>query len=591
MQSKKEPRPQENNSVNKVTSCDKNNVKVESKSNQHSSQPQTTPALKTTTTNDNNGNDIEKINIQPSTTEKSDSQQEITGGNCHNIECADEKINTTPKKRFFDLKRTAESATNKISSISPSRFSLNSLTPRLRRKSATNHKLSQLERQSNLFIRDGSENKINNPESLMSVAIENGAIDDNTKHQQTLVEGKVDGGGRGSKKVSLIPSFNFKIPSGSSRNLCKNLPELPNYEEIDVTDFQGNEETTVVDMDDESLPSVENVQEMLKKIPIRPRKGNIPHMENYCLFDPAVDFYDDKQIRRNNFAITDFTFPIRPLNAQPDKTVYDKTEHDERTSYHNYYEIDPDLLEQDEACGINPNTTKAELTSSSSSSSCDYPSIFTSVVETTPTSTIESTDENETIHFESPQNVINLSGTKKKSQPQLERIVHNKQVVKHNQCQTMNGKSMRINLQLFRNKADLLKSSHSLPQLENIGNGTTQQITANGCDYNVEINRRTATIQMRRATRKARPLSSDSGFTTPSPPNETSSSNQSQCTTTSSGSGNNAGNGQKVDASKGGRNESTVLNCVDNIQQLIEVSVIAENGKQFFGNWLDMSVV
>lgn len=145
----------------------------------------------------------------------------------------------------------------------------------------------------------------------------------------------------------------------------------------------------------------------------------------------------------------------------------------------------------------------------------------------------------------------------------------------------MNGKSTRINLQLFYNKVDPLKSSHSLPQLENIGSVLgVQQISNDGCDYNVEINKRTAVVQMRKSIRKARPLSSDSGFTTPSPPNEISSSNQSQCTSSKSSNGNgNVGNGQvdnykalDISNNNNGRNESTVLNHCDNIQQLIEVS-------------------
>lgn len=675
MLSKKENRSCEN----KVTSCNKNIVKVESQSSQQSSIP-LNPF-----NNENVINKQEKSSSS-STTEKHDTQQEITGGNCPIVdkgECADEKINTTPKKRFFDLKRTAESATSKISSISPSRFSLNNLTPKLRRKSATNHKLSQLERQSNLFIRDGSENKTNNPENLMSVAIENGTIDDNAKHQQTMAEGKIENCNNiKSKKTSLIPSFNFKIPStsnsnakqGNLKNLCKNFsrnqPEFPNYEEIDISYFNEEENNVNVEVLPQEMqnqqnlrkfsPSrqreildtaetdliealiadseqhdtnmsktelIPNVQEMLKNIPVRQRKGNISHMENYCLFDPAVDFYDDKELRRNNFAtqsIADFHFPIETFQNIPQQqkvqklatqikeeysTVYDTTEHDESLLYHNYYEIDPDLLEQDEVAmptnAIEPNRIdenpksvfigkQASRQSSSSSSSCDYPSIFNSVIETTPSSTIESTDENETINYDILQSGINQTnenvitcnsgtGTKKKSQPQLERIVQ-QQVAKRNtnQWQTMatrmNGKSTKINLQLFYNKADPLKSSHSLPQLQNIGNtSTVQQIADDGCDYKVEINKRTAAIPMRKAIRKARPLSSDSGFTTPSPPNEISSSNQSQCVSSNSSNSAN-GNGQ-VDnykpteaSNNNGKNESTVLNHCDNIQQLIEVS-------------------
>ncbi|GAB0099373.1 hypothetical protein DMENIID0001_152290 [Sergentomyia squamirostris] len=34
---------------------------------------------------------------------------------------------------------------------------------------------------------------------------------------------------------------------------------------------------------------------IFKNLPVRPRKGTVKHMENYCLFDPNVDFINEKQ--------------------------------------------------------------------------------------------------------------------------------------------------------------------------------------------------------------------------------------------------------------------------------------------------------
>lgn len=693
-----------------------------------------------------------KINKQNSTSksssssERNDSPQEIAEGNCLSKgEKSDGKIDT-PKKRFFDLKRTAESASNKISLISPSRFAL-SLTPKLRRKSATNHKLSQLEQQSNLFIRDGSEPKTNKNKELTSLSMDTGS-NVNAKHQQNSPDGK----SARNKKSSLIPSFNFKISSSSTaassksdeknkinfqkpganlKNLCKNFsPEhlkpasssdaYANYEEIDIVnededenevdenkvdgeqpnmitnapdvrndkekcnctitessssasshkrtmDNFGNFQPEKKQDEDEqeefnSIESWANGGEVLdaltkpgysssrfENIPVRPRKGQVPHMDNYCLFDPSVDFCNEKELRKKNFATqpnAGFNFASKNFcnfHVAGDKkreggdmcgeqSVYDISEHDERQhilAHHNYYEIDLELLEQDEAeaeaAALDRNRivksssnksvgasiiTQTSRKSSSSSSSCDYPSMFNSVVETTPSSTvtIESTDENEAnaygklnneaalnlniqasnainqtnVALEDDESVITISsivtatGTKKKS-PQFDRIV--KQMARNlppsadnaNQQQTTSTMKEKSTKMPFRNKTlsfDPLKSSHSLPHLQNIT--VRQQQIADG-DYNIEINNR-MTIQLRRRVRKLRPMSSeslDSGFTTPSPPNETpltQSQNIPSCNNHNLVDNLNSDNKEPV------KNESTVLTQCDNIQQLIEVS-------------------
>lgn len=113
------------------------------------------------------------------------------------------------------------------------------------------------------------------------------------------------------------PAFNFKMPSEAIKSneaekfslneikLCTRR-NFPNYEEIDIgsgppdADCESSSTTAAAIMEKFSqdtsgeLNSVEqqdavstaNVQEMLKHIPVRPRKSAIPHMENYLLFDP-----------------------------------------------------------------------------------------------------------------------------------------------------------------------------------------------------------------------------------------------------------------------------------------------------------------
>jgi hypothetical protein len=676
--------------------------------------------LENPTSNDNAQDDdnissrrkINKQKSSSSSSERHDSPQEITAGNC--LVAKGEEISVvkidTPKKRFFDLKRTAESASNKLSSISPSRFAKN-LTPKLRRKSATNHKLSQLEQQSNLFIRDGSESKINKQE-MEKV---------NMKDQQNSPEGIK------SKKSSLIPSFNFKISSSSSneaspakksnggdshktgtnfRNLCKNFsseskvsvkqrrPEattsdaFANYEEIDIL---NEDENVVVEMiinapdvpndnemkesssvattatnemknfenfspegkqseqqQEEEFNSIESCgsenggepclskpefsSSLFKNIPVRVKKGQVPHLENYCLFDPSVDFCNEKELIKKNFP---FYFPHnfhvaeeKIKEQQQQQLVYDVSEHDERLAHHNYYEIDPELLEQDEAAAIDHNRIESNKSQnripasrkSSSSSSCDYPSpsLFNSVIETTPSSTItiESTDDYESNAYRKLNNcdaanlsipsaseainqttveddgdesalitissIVTATGARKKS-PQFDRIV--KQMARNlpnennddaNQLQTtstIKAKSTRINLP-FYNKSlsfDPLKASHSLPQLGNI---VVEQQIADG-DFNIEINNRT-TIHLRRRVRPMSSESLDSGFTTPSPPNETLLTQSRNIPIPPSSSLSSGDNNQADNLNSGikepAKNESTVLTQCDNIQQLIEVS-------------------
>lgn len=578
-----------------------------------------------------------------SLSEKNDSSQEIAEGNCLDVkgERFDGKIDT-PKKRFFDLRRTAESASNKISSISPSRLAASLLTPKLRRKSAANHKLSQLERASNLFIRDGSEASVNKQE-LPSAAMETRA-DVNAQHQQNSLEGN-PGQPKCTKSSSLMPSLGFKIPSASpqrnksdgnfNKNLCKkfapatqlNFPPsdaFGNYEEIDIADedergrrrdmlsnapdalddggrsncTKASSETVDDTMerqpkdDDDEFNSIESCvggepldmlskpefsSNVFKNIPVRPRKGQVPHMDNYCLFDPSVDFEAQrKKVFPTQFQLSSQNF----LNFHVERQlVYDISEHDERQpglAHHNYYEIDPELLEKDES----PPRRR------SSSSSCDYPLIETP----SSTVTIDSPDEHEalpklnipnvpinhaSVALEDDGNVITVSsvvtatGAKKKS-PQFDRIV--KQVARNptdnaNHRQTTSGKSTRINLPFYNGALSLdpLKSSHSLPQLQDI---TMRREKSFGGDYNIEINNRT-TIHLRRSVKKVRPMSSeslDSGFTTPSPPNETLPARNPP-----------SGDNNRVDNLNSGANEpvkseSTVLTQCDNIQQLIEVS-------------------
>lgn len=331
-----------------------------------------------------------------------------------------------------------------------------------------------------------------------------------------------------------------------------------------------------------------------------------------------LDFYNDKELRLKNFAalqsIADFPFPIRNfcnLQAQPKQqphNVYDISEHDERLTYHNYYEIDPDLLEEDAGTAVvidhnriegNSSLSKiygvtdvakqiSRQSSGSSSSYCDYPPHLSSVNEqeavgmspatynartrkaiNQPSGTLQDCDGDENVIT-----IVTATGAKRKSL--MDQTARNS-MNNGNQRQTLAsracGKSNKINLPFDYGafSLDPLKSSHSLPQLRTVG---IERRQFSGGDYNIEINKRTMVPLRKKSSgvRKTRPLSTDSGLvttptTTPSPPNETSSSNQSQCTTSSGDSASQVDNLNNSNL----KSNATALNQCDSVQQMIEV--------------------
>lgn len=100
---------------------------------------------------------------------------------------------------------------------------------------------------------------------------------------------------------------------------------------------------------------------LFKNIPVRPRKG-VPHLENYCLFDPSKDFVNEKEVKRlealaaktaqNTFIIAGTEYIDEVIYE--DQLVYDTLE-DESPSA-NYFTIDPDYLEKSPVIG-SPNAT------------------------------------------------------------------------------------------------------------------------------------------------------------------------------------------------------------------------------------------
>lgn len=372
---------------------------------------------------------------------------------------------------------------------------------------------------------------------------------------------------------------------------CNKITQYPNYEELDIeneiladdpTSIYSTSTTTATVLNNNiekysqnksgKLNSIEsfarhdvmlttNAQEMFKNIPVRPRKGVVSHMENYHLFDPAVDFCNEKEMRLRNFTImqslADFHYPVKNVHQQQrlkSQHDYDISEHDERLTFHNYYEIDPDLL-KDEVnadgllidhkhhieANLKLSASEVKYSDLNSVSTIEKPHSysestvkkrenFKKFVGVSPalevcinsSRTRNTINQASTLSVDDDSNVIAIvsSTREKKSRVVLNPINSSNDAIRVKALASVMTEN-KTNF-LLRDKSFLLnslKSSQSLPQLYKIG----IQERLDG-DYNFEINNR-AIIQLRKMYNKTRPLSSDSGLvasptTTPSPPNE-----------------------------------------------------------------------
>lgn len=478
---------------------------------------------------------------------------------------------------------------------------------------------------------------------------------------------------RNYEEIDAISDENFDDGDGSKST--SNNDDISNTPKNNPDDV----DKIAVETKKGELSKAEYSSNVFKNIPVRPRKGAVAHMDNYMTFDPSTDFTNEKELMKKKLMesrmpeINDIRAPTCSKSFQlnveneesiedvtfEDQTVYDVSERDEKEkshAHHNYYEIDPDLLLEENECASeqvridrnqfmkenqcqsaasknrkskvysntlstsseSTSTSQTSTNSSSTTTSSDYPSLFNSVIETTHSSNIESTDDNDSngygklkisseqtlpnssqcgdtinqvnVTAVSNENVITISnvvtcgesnasaGAKKKS-PQLNRIIRTSSTrnvslpQQSNKQQTSSlttkTKSTKTNLLSYNKTFDPLKSSHSLPQLENmtIQNRCRQQGGANKNDFNFVIDN-TTTIQLRRQhnSHQGRPLSGqsddrDSGFLSPVTPPD---SQHPPAPITP--------NVIIRESEQNNKTETTLLNQCDNIQQLIEVS-------------------
>uniref|UniRef100_A0A182IRH3 Uncharacterized protein n=1 Tax=Anopheles atroparvus TaxID=41427 RepID=A0A182IRH3_ANOAO len=200
--------------------------------------------------------------------------------------------------------------------------------------------------------------------------------------------------------VTLPPSPKASSRVTSSRGSSGgDLPALPTHQTPSIAYGEKPRQPSP----DDILAKPEFSSSQFKNIPVRQKKGTVPHLENYCLFDPSVDFFNEKEHKMR--AIPE-TVELADQVLYQDHLIYDAVV--DRDS-DNYFTIDPESLEIevknrlslerveekiDEIFSKTRTGSHSSTGSSTSGSSPDYPSMFNSVIET-PSSNLESTDESD----------------------------------------------------------------------------------------------------------------------------------------------------------------------------------------------------
>ncbi|XP_055613517.1 protein Shroom-like [Uranotaenia lowii] len=148
---------------------------------------------------------------------------------------------------------------------------------------------------------------------------------------------------------------------------------------------------------DDILTKPEFSSLVLRNLPVRQKKGAVPHLENYCLFDPSVDFFNEKEHKMRPIPETvELADPVLYQNP----LIYDAVDRDSD----NYFTIEPESYDVEARNRLSLEKVEEKIdeifnktsrtSSSSSGSSPDYPSMVNSVIET-PSSNLESTDESD----------------------------------------------------------------------------------------------------------------------------------------------------------------------------------------------------
>lgn len=212
-----------------------------------------------------------------------------------------------------------------------------------------------------------------------------------------------------SLDIKDFPDKEDKIEGGNSND----------YILFDPTNLTKNK---MADVDENYILSKpEYSSNLFKNIPVRPRRG-VPHMENYCLFDPSVDFINEKELK-----LKKSRDDLNSLNILVDEDelieeiIYaDQMIRDPLVDDGNYFEIDPDYIEEEDE---DESTIKPNLSTSSGSpqpDSSNSDSMQNSVIESSPNP--ESTDESSQTDEKSklPKSISgNIAGKSKTPSPTI----------------------------------------------------------------------------------------------------------------------------------------------------------------------------
>lgn len=158
------------------------------------------------------------------------------------------------------------------------------------------------------------------------------------------------------KHITWLKSVN-KAKSETMNSMTRNVDDTDievDYDEVSGVQRDNPTDTATAatidsEMDDAAsqcdiLAKPAFTSRLLQNIPVRPRKG-IPHMLNYCLFDPSKDFVNEKELKRKQKLMLNGGGGGEQLLNEK---VYDKLDDiEEETECGNYVTVDPETPPSD----------------------------------------------------------------------------------------------------------------------------------------------------------------------------------------------------------------------------------------------------
>ncbi|XP_055389342.1 ras guanine nucleotide exchange factor Q-like [Condylostylus longicornis] len=147
----------------------------------------------------------------------------------------------------------------------------------------------------------------NNSQTSRSSSTENSPTKNATK--TTINENDTIGISTSSNAVAAAVTTTTSLKSFN--NIKDELPLIPNSNSLqndyiicDSTSNIGNNlNQNNGTSPDDILTKPEFTSSMLKNLPVRQKKSVIQHMDNYCLFDPSVDFINEKSLSTSGIGL------------------------------------------------------------------------------------------------------------------------------------------------------------------------------------------------------------------------------------------------------------------------------------------------